>query len=114
MHIDPQVIVFIFSVVLAFMFVVIYDLYEKLRECERTIDELKTTVGDGKLVASILNERLQTESKTTEYSQPEQSSTPLWNPYTRIELAPVPDKRVGRNNKRRNGKGKNKRRNKRS
>lgn len=113
MHIDPQVIVFLFGLAIAIMFVVIYDLYEKLQKCEATINALQATVGDGKLVASILDERLSTESETIE-PQPETPSTPLWNPYTRIELAPVPDKRIGRNNKRRNGKGKNKRRNKRS
>ncbi|MBP5620388.1 MAG: hypothetical protein J6X44_00070 [Thermoguttaceae bacterium] len=114
MHIDMQVIVFLFALVLAFMFIVIYDLYEKMRECETTIKSLQTTVDDGKLIAAILNERLQTASEKIERPQQKKPSTLLWSPYTRIEMAPVPDKRTRRNNKRHNIKKNSKRRNKRS
>lgn len=48
---------FCFALALAFTFVVIYDLYEKLRECEKTIAQLQTTIADARLIESVLNSK---------------------------------------------------------
>ena len=60
-----SVIVWCFGLAFAFMFAVVYDLYQKLHEAERTISALQTTVANGQLIASILNARVDAQPPQT-------------------------------------------------
>lgn len=60
MNLDPQLIVFVFALFLALMGVVIYDLYEKVVDCEATIKVLQATT------AGILSERFSEPKRNSE------------------------------------------------
>ena len=52
-----EVVVLIVALTIGTMGVVLYDMYQRLRDYEALLMELKTTVGDGKLIASIFEQR---------------------------------------------------------
>lgn len=53
MHVDAQVIVFMFVISTATMIAIIYDLFTKVHELEKRIDEMKTNDEKARLIVDL-------------------------------------------------------------